>query len=800
MRVRRLVSVGVALTLLIGLITGVTIVGLQHPGPPVQVTGTAAGLPHRVPASVTMGQAAAGHSGAARGAGTAASARKGQPGFIGPAAGGSPPGAVPPATAPKPVRLPVQGPPPQQRTTVLPAPASVKKSGYVAATSRPVRPSTANQVVYANADGTKTAFTYQSPVNYQRTDGTWVTASSTLVPNATKLPYATPTQSTSAATLSAFYTVDPSPSDTPAPDANAAPPGTATPSPSDTASPAGTSSGDPSPAPTDTTPPAGGWTEQSQAEPQSFAAYANDPNLVTVPVNSSEVVAFGVAGAAAVPGAAQGDTIGYQNVLPASSIEFTAGAGLVKEQIVLNSAAAPMTWVFPLDLTGLQARMGADGNIQFTDATGQVLAYVPHGFMTDANIDPHSGDGALSDGVTYSLITYQGGPAIQMTLDIAWLGSADRVFPVTVDPSIQTTPRPSTGTTYVESPFTNDNSNGQEIKVGTYNGGTNTAKSFLTFDVSTLANDHVLGARLNLFNSWSYSCQARPVYVYPVTTSNWQVTGNKSWPGPSTGAAIGSASFAAGWAPASGASPCGAKWEGIALNQAGTDLINSWTHNSSNNHGLAVGASTTDSYGWKKFASFHSGSWNPVLEVTYSPDAAEYKLASSKPVTPITPSSPGVIALYVRNTGATTWNMNGTNGYKISYRAYNASKALVANHPVFTVMPQNIGPNSGWVKVNVNIAALPAGAYALDFDMYASANGSSPVAFSAEGVPQFAVGLNIPQPPPTVSAVYPPTGYISPTLAPELSTVAATGTGTITYPSPRLPQGSGAATGGPTTR
>src|SRR6202042_1853986 len=105
---------------------------------------------------------------------------------------------------------------------------------------------------------------------------------------------------------------------------------------------------------------------------------------------------------------------------------------------------------------------------------------------------------------------------------------------------------------------------------------------------------------------------------------------------------------------------------------------------------------------------------------------------------------------------------------------------LVASHPVFTPMPSTVAPGQT-VTVNANVNALAAGSYAIDFDMYSGATGSSPVAFSSQGIPPFAMGLYVPQPPPVVSSVYPPTGYVSPTLTPQLSTVASTKSGTITY-------------------
>jgi hypothetical protein len=153
--------------------------------------------------------------------------------------------------------------------------------------------------------------------------------------------------------------------------------------------------------------------------------------------DTSSAVSFGISGTGAVAGVASGSTVSYPGVRPDAAVSFTAGTGLVKESIVLSSPSAPDTWVFPLDLKGLRAEMGPGGVVEFADSAGGVLAYVPRGFMTDSDISPRSGDGATSYGVTYSLVTVAGRQAIRMTLDAAWLDSKARVYPVTVDPSVQ---------------------------------------------------------------------------------------------------------------------------------------------------------------------------------------------------------------------------------------------------------------------------------------------------------------------------------------------------------------------------
>ena len=54
---------------------------------------------------------------------------------------------------------------------------------------------------------------------------------------------------------------------------------------------------------------------------------------------------------------------------------------------------------------------------------------------------------------------------MRMSLDAAWLDSPARVFPVTVDPSVEAFN--SGGTTYAESPNDADYSGDVEIKAGT---------------------------------------------------------------------------------------------------------------------------------------------------------------------------------------------------------------------------------------------------------------------------------------------------------------------------------------------
>jgi len=287
----------------------------------------------------------------------------------------------------------------------------------------------------------------------------------------------------------------------------------------------------------------------------------------------------------------------------------------------------------------------------------------------------------------------------------------------------------------------------------------------------------VLGARLGLFDDWSYSCSPRPVDVYQVT-SGWSAASTTSAV-PATGTLVGEKSFADGWVPVNyTSSPCPAAWEGINLSQAGTDLVNGWTHAKIADDGLAVAASASDPYGWKRFATGHdqAGTGTPFLAVTYTTDGASYSLASRHPVKVVTPSQAGSFAIHVTNTGATDWAASTGNGsgYEMSYVAYNARNQVVANHPVYTALPA-ISHGGGSATVNVNVNALTAGYYRIVFSMY-----TGTTSFASQDIQDFEMGLYVPEPPPVVSAVYPPTGFTATTLSQSLSTTA-TASGTISY-------------------
>ncbi|HZE15523.1 MAG TPA: DNRLRE domain-containing protein, partial [Mycobacterium sp.] len=361
------------------------------------------------------------------------------------------------------------------------------------------------------------------------------------------------------------------------------------------------------------------------------------------------------------------------------------------------------------------------------------------------------------------------------------------VFPVTVDPSAVTNYADSQDT-FVQTGYSTSNDTSGELRIGTWDGGTDYAATYLDFSSlsSKLAHDTIYGAKLYLDEIWSYSCTAEPVSVYKVTQS-WSAGSIANYPGPSyNSTALGTANFAAGYTGC----PTPA-WEHINLGSAGTSLVKSWADGGSN-YGLTVraptsgqvscGAAATVDCGWKKFDSDNaaSGANAPYLAVTYSPYNADYAFPSSPPtVSPaVTNNQAGYVDVEVTNKGHSTWST--TNGYDLSYEVYQGTSGCtgtqVSTTAAQTPMPSSVAYGQT-VTVHAKINPLPPGSYTVCFDMVHKTSSGTDL-FSAWGVPRTAqLGLAVVSVPPNLTAMYPDNNYQVDTLTPQLFAAASSADG-----------------------
>jgi len=352
----------------------------------------------------------------------------------------------------------------------------------------------------------------------------------------------------------------------------------------------------------------------------NFAPKANDSQLATLVVDAGHSISYGLLGAASVPPVVSGNTATYREVLPGVDLQLTATGEGDKESLVLHSATAANSFLFPLRLRGLTPSL-EDGSVALRDDSGALRALIPAGHMEDSKFDPRSGGFAQSSAITYELTTVDGQPALRVTADRAWLTDPARAYPVTIDP---TTYMGNTGDTYVLNTSTTDQSGDNELLVGTWNGGGEKAYSFMTFDGF---NNVYYGAKMNgvwlhIFDSWAWTCTPKPFWVNAITQP-WVVNSSKTYPGPSfDGNALGSVTANPGVActNTSGDRTVGT-WMTVPLS---TGLFQTWALNGTN-YGLAVTASQTDSTQWKRFTSRNSSAGMglaPYLEVAYTSNVA----------------------------------------------------------------------------------------------------------------------------------------------------------------------------------
>jgi len=353
------------------------------------------------------------------------------------------------------------------------------------------------------------------------------------------------------------------------------------------------------------------------------ATTTSAPLLANLKLPTGESVGYSLAGASPVTPTVDDNTATYAGILPQTDLELQTFDAGIKETLILRTPDAPSSWTFPLALTGLTPYPTAAGTIELRNADGKAVAFFPPGYMQDAKVDPQSGAPAESSGVTFQIVDQNGTPALRVDADQAWLHEPARVYPVRLDP---TTTTGTTGDVFVD----NDSSttgNGDNLPVGTYDGGTTKARSFIhldEFDDDGLTGKRITKAQLKLYLTWAYSCTADQPFYVRRSTESWTVAGltSAAWPGPAYSAAIGSLTVTD---PGSACTNTGAdrsigKWVTVPLDLA---TFNDWSSGGAN-YGLALTASESTSSAWKRFtsANFSGATYKPVLEVTYANNVA----------------------------------------------------------------------------------------------------------------------------------------------------------------------------------
>ncbi|MBI3687533.1 MAG: discoidin domain-containing protein, partial [Actinobacteria bacterium] len=359
--------------------------------------------------------------------------------------------------------------------------------------------------------------------------------------------------------------------------------------------------------------------EKANSLAVDFASSAADPRVASVGLGGGRTLSFGLAGAGAVAPVVTGSTVSYPGVLPGTDLVLVPTPVGVKQALVLHSAQAGNSWVFPLDVQGLTPVAKPDGSISLVDSAGKAAGVIPAPYAFDSKVDPKSGDPATTHAVKYRLDTSGGRTSLTVTVDQAWLSDPRRVFPVTVDP---TTTSSYPTSTYVQSggaAYIGDHSQEQTVKIGSYDAGIHAANAYLQFPYLGLDGSGVTvsAASLSLFDTWASTCTPEPFSVIPVTQP-WTPSETTTYPGPTFGpAAIGSLTPTVPHACANTAADrTVGDWVSVPLT---TTVFNTWATaaGAASDYGLALWGSPSDNLHWKQFDSINT--WNmPYLLLTYT--------------------------------------------------------------------------------------------------------------------------------------------------------------------------------------
>ena len=125
--------------------------------------------------------------------------------------------------------------------------------------------------------------------------------------------------------------------------------------------------------------------------------------------------------------------IKYSDIYEYADVEYVLVSNDIKENIIVKKPGGDNTYTFRITVENLYAEMTEQGEIVFYDSETGVEKYmIPAPYMYDA-------DGVYSTEVYYTLSESGDGYTVKVTADEEWMKSADRSYPVVIDPSINRT-------------------------------------------------------------------------------------------------------------------------------------------------------------------------------------------------------------------------------------------------------------------------------------------------------------------------------------------------------------------------
>jgi RHS repeat-associated protein len=268
---------------------------------------------------------------------------------------------------------------------------------------------------------------------------------------------------------------------------------------------------------------------------------ADPARLVRFEVAGGGWLQVGLAGARPVPPRVAGDVVAYPGILPGVTLSYQVTPAELKERIVLASPSAGAGLRFAVRAGGGLTPAGLQGGgIGWSrDGTDVPVLVIPAPVMTDSSTaasSPNAGS-PVAQRVSWDAAT---SVLSQMLLpDRRWLDAAGRVFPVTVDPTIEIAPTPSQAQNVMiaqDNPTANYGTSSWPMEVGTTSTGA--VRSLVSFPLTSIpSGTQIDSADLNLYWDQSFGAGTanQTVNAYQATSS-WSASSVTWSTGPGVGA------------------------------------------------------------------------------------------------------------------------------------------------------------------------------------------------------------------------------------------------------------------------
>ena len=245
-------------------------------------------------------------------------------------------------------------------------------------------------------------------------------------------------------------------------------------------------------------------------------------NLPTTPLVSlataTRSITFEPVGAQSVTGQVSGARITYPEIYNGVDLQYLNASNAVKENLIFRRLPDQTAFTFVLRVLGAVPQLEANGGITLAPCGETCWSILPP-YMEDAS-------GATTDAVTTTLENVGDGTyALTYTPDAAWLTDAKRVYPVVLDPTVDT--RGGGDTLYTQQGYPTIAGYQQRYLSLGYdpenNGKAITRAFFYAAMPQIPAGSTIDSAVLNMYQYYAPNTTGYNTVVYNVTTA-WQTS------------------------------------------------------------------------------------------------------------------------------------------------------------------------------------------------------------------------------------------------------------------------------------